>query len=65
MDAIDERFAVYTVVLFLCSEVGMWAGAAVGGVTFAVITAGIELAYWLGRVMEDGGQLGAATVEGE
>ena len=65
MDAIDERFAVYMVVVFLCSEIGMWAGAAVGGVTFAIITSGIELAYWFGRVMEDGGQFGAAKFEGE
>ena len=65
MDALDERFAVYTVVLFLCSEIGMLAGAAAGAVTFGIITAGIELAYWLGRVMEDGGQFGAATAEGE
>lgn len=65
MDAIDERFAVYTVVLFLCSEIAVMAGVAAGAVTFAALAAGIELSYWLGRVMDDGGQLGAANIKGE
>jgi hypothetical protein len=43
MDAIDERFAVYTVVLFLCSEIALMAGVAAGAATFAALAAGIEL----------------------
>jgi hypothetical protein len=65
MDAIDDRFAVYTVVLFLCSEIAVMAGVAAGAVTFAALGAGIELSYWLGRVMQDGGQLRAANIKGE
>ena len=61
MDAIDERFAVYTAIIFICSAVGALAGGFATAATFAVIAAGVELAYWLGRVIEDSGHTGAAS----
>ncbi|MGB0764546.1 MAG: hypothetical protein ACPGPG_05045 [Luminiphilus sp.] len=61
MDAIDERFAVYTAIIFICSAVGALAGGFAATATFAVIASGVELAYWLGRVIEDSGHAGAAS----
>ncbi|MCH1492768.1 MAG: hypothetical protein L7T24_09435 [Luminiphilus sp.] len=61
MDAIDERFAVYTAIIFICSAVGALAGGFAAAATFAVIAVGVELAYWLGRVIEDSGHTGAAS----
>ncbi len=61
MDALDERFLVYTVILFICSALGAMAGFSAAAVTFAVLTAGVELAYWLGGVMTAPGHSGASS----
>ena len=60
MDAIGERFLVYTAVLLVCSAVGTLAGFAAAATTFGMVVVGVELAYWLGGVMSAPGQLGAA-----
>jgi len=51
MDALDERFLVYTVIICICSVLGTLGGLAAAAVTFGLIAAGVELAYWLGEVM--------------
>jgi hypothetical protein len=56
MDSLDERFAVYTAVLFVCSAIGALAGLAAVAVTFGLVVAGIEVAYWLGGVLGAPGQ---------
>ena len=56
MDSLDERFAVYTAVLFVCSAIGALAGLAAAAVTFGLVVAGIEVAYWLGGVLGAPGQ---------
>lgn len=61
MDAIDERFAVYTAIIFICSALGALAGTVAAAATFAIVAAGVELAYWLGGVMEDSGHAGASN----
>lgn len=60
MDTIDERFAVYTAILFICSAIGALAGVFAGLTTLGVVLMGVELAYWLGGVMEDSGFDGAS-----
>ncbi len=60
MDAIDERFAVYTAIIFICSAIGALAGTVAAVATFAMVAAGVELAYWFGGVMEDLGHTGAS-----
>ena len=45
MDAIDERFAIYTVIILICGAVGALAGGFAAAVTFAFIALGVELAY--------------------
>lgn len=57
MDVIDERFAIYTTVLFFCSAVGALAGFAAAAVTFGLLVVGIEVAYRVGF------SLGAAQTE--
>ncbi len=59
MDAIDERFAVYTAIIFICSAIGAVAGTLAAATTLAIVAAGVELAYWAGGVMEDLGHNGA------
>lgn len=59
MDAIDERFAVYTAIIFICSAIGALVGIGAAATTFALVAAGVELAYWVGGVMEDLGHDGA------
>ena len=61
MDVIDERFAVYTAIIFICGAVGALAGGFAATATLAVLASGVELAYWLGRVMEDTGPSGATS----
>jgi len=61
MDAIDERFAVYTVIIFICSVIGTFAGLIAAAATFTIIAAGVELAYWVGGVMEDLGHTSASN----
>lgn len=61
MDALDERFAVYTAVLFICSALGALAGLSAAAVTFGLVTAGVELAYWLGGVQDAPGHSGASN----
>lgn len=60
MDTIDERFAVYTAILFICSAIGALAGIVAGMGTLGVVLIGVELAYWLGGVMDDSGLEGAS-----
>lgn len=48
MDVIDERFAIYTTVVFFCSAVGALAGIPAAVVTFGLLVIGIEVAYQLG-----------------
>lgn len=60
MDALDERFLIYTAVLLVCSAVGTLAGFTAAAATFAVVVVGVELAYWLGGVMTAPGQFGAS-----
>lgn len=59
MDAIDERFAVYTAILLICSAVGALTGIVAGAATLGILAMGVELAYWLGGVMDDSGLEGA------
>lgn len=59
MDVLDERFAVYTAVLFVCSAIGALAGFAAAAVTLSLVVAGVEVAYWLGGVLSAPGQLSA------
>ena len=61
MDAIDERFAVYTAIIFMCSVIGSVVGIIAAASTFAVIAAGVELAYWVGGVMDDLGHASASN----
>ena len=60
MDAIDERFAVYTAILFICSALGALAGLAAAAVTFGLVAAGVEMAYWVGGVMDAPAHSGAS-----
>jgi len=57
MDVIDERFAIYTTVLFFCSAVGALAGFTAAAVTFGLLVASIEVAYHVGM------SLGSAQAE--
>jgi hypothetical protein len=61
MDAIDERFLVYTAVLFVCSAIATFAGFTAAFATFSMVTVGVEFAYWLGGVMSAPGQSGASN----
>ncbi|EED36732.1 hypothetical protein NOR51B_2821 [Luminiphilus syltensis NOR5-1B] len=45
MDTLDERFSIYTAVVFICSTLGALAGLSAAAVTFGVLAVGIELAY--------------------
>lgn len=60
MDAIDERFLIYTAVLLVCSAVGTLAGLTAAAATFVCVAVGVELAYWVGGVMSAPGQFGAS-----
>jgi hypothetical protein len=61
MDAIDERFAVYTVIMLICSAVGALAGGFAAAMTFAFITVGVELAYLCGRMILNADRSGAES----
>jgi hypothetical protein len=61
MDAIDERFAVYTVIILICSAVGALIGGFAAALTLALIVSGVELAYWFGRVIEGTDHSGAES----
>ena len=61
MDAIDERFAVYTVIILICSAVGALAGGFAAAMTFTFIAFGVELAYWFWRVIVDTDRSGAES----
>jgi len=60
MDTIDERFAVYTAILFVCSAISALAGIFAGLATLCVLLMGVELAYWLGTVTDGPGLEGAS-----
>ena len=51
MDVVDERALVYVAVLFVCSGLAVFAGSARAAATFALITASVEGAYWMGRTL--------------
>jgi len=61
MDAIDERFAVYTVVVLICSAIATVTGVGAAAATLGIMAAGVEFAYWVGGVMEDLGPNGASS----
>lgn len=60
MDAIDERFAVYTVVVLICSAIATVTGVGAAA-TLGIMAAGVEFAYWVGGVMDDLGPNGASS----
>jgi len=53
MDAIDERFAVYTAIIFICSAIATLTGVVAATATFIIMVLGVELAYWCGVVIDD------------
>jgi hypothetical protein len=59
MDAIDERFAIYTVIILICGAVGALAGGFAAAMTFALIALGVELAYLCGWIIENADRSGA------
>jgi len=59
MDVIDERFAVYTAVLLVCSAIGAFAGLTAAAATFGLVAAGCEVAYWVGGSVKTTGQFSA------
>lgn len=61
MDAIDERFLVYTTIIFICSVLAALAGFTAGAATLLMIVAGVETAYWLGRPSGTTGHSGASS----
>jgi hypothetical protein len=59
MDVIDERFAVYTTVLFFCSAIGALAGLTAAVVTFGLVVASVEVAYWFGSAVSSADRISA------
>ena len=49
MNAIDERFFIYSALALLCSAVSAFLGAVAGLWSFLQIAAIIEFLYWIGR----------------
>ena len=60
MDVIDERFAVYTVVMLGCSLLAALAGMAVAVAAFVTVAGAIELTYWLGCMAFNPGRSGTS-----
>jgi hypothetical protein len=56
---LDERFAVYTTIVFVCSAIGALAGLPVALVTFCLMSTGVEVTYWLAGVLKAPGRLSA------
>ena len=48
MTNIEERILIYIALAVVCAFVGVFAGAALGGLTFLQIAAVIEALYWFG-----------------
>ena len=59
MDVVDERFAVYTAILLICSAIGALSGVLAATVTLGLVVAGVEVAYWIGGALSAPGQLSA------
>ena len=51
MDVIDERALVYMAVSLVCSALAVFAGPASAAATFGLITASVEGAHWMGRIL--------------
>lgn len=60
VDVIDERFAVYTVVMLGCSLVAALAGTAVAVAAFVTVVGAIEVTYWLGCMAFNPGRSGTS-----
>ena len=50
-DVIDERALVYLAVLFVCSALAVFSGAARAAATSGFVTASLEGAYWIGNTL--------------
>ena len=46
MDTLDERFLIYTTVVFIGSALGALAGLSAAVLSVALVAVGVELAYW-------------------
>lgn len=53
MDTIDDRFLVYTTILFFCSVIGVMTGLVAAFATFCMVAVGVELAYFLGGMVHE------------
>ncbi len=48
MTTIEERILIYIALAVVCAFVGVFASAAIGGLTFLQIAAVIEALFWFG-----------------
>lgn len=59
MDVIDELFAVYSMVIFVCGAIAALAGLSAAVMAFGVLMLGVEFAHWMGDRLTAPGRLSA------